>query len=302
LPLWLLYTLVSALFLGLYEVAKKTSVRNNPVAPVLYLNALFCASIASPFIIVSHFVPWYLRGTSVFVSEIGWEQHLSIFLKSLIVGCSWTFAYFAVKHLPVSVAGPIRATSPVWTVGMALILYAERPHLWGWIGMVTILGAFYLLSRTGNEEGIHFLSNRWVGFMVIATLLASCSALYDKYLLQIQKLSAATVQAWFSMYLLVVLLPLLCHWWLVERREKPFVWKWSILGIATALLLADFAYFSAIAAPEAMISIVSTLRRNSVIVSFLIGVTYLKERFTFQKLFCVLLMVLGSFLLSYGSG
>ena len=49
--------------------------------------------------------------------------------------------------------------------------------------------------------------NKWIGCMMVATLLGACSALYDKYLLQVIGLPVATVQAWFSLYLVVVLLP-----------------------------------------------------------------------------------------------
>lgn len=290
---WVLLTLASAAALGIYEVAKKVSVRDNAVAPVLYLNAATCAIVWLPFVIWSWIAPTSIALRPLLVSPLTAIEHAALFGKSAIVGMSWSLAYFAVKQLPISISSPIRATSPIWTVLFATLVLSEHPSLQQWLGMVVVLIAFFAFSRVGKQEGIVFYRDKWVGLMMLATLFAAVSSLYDKFLLQRMKIETSTVQAWFSIYLLVVLAPLLLHWWRYQRDPVPFRFRWSIVGIALALLVADFLYFSAVAQPEAMISVISTLRRTSIIVSFVIGIVWLGEKNFWRKLACIVCMLAG---------
>ena len=297
---WVLLTLASAAALGIYEVAKKVSVRDNAVAPVLYLNAAVCALIWLPFVIWSWLSLSTIPLKSLQVSSLTPLEHLAMFGKSTIVGMSWSLAYFAVKQLPISISSPIRATSPFWTVLFATLVLSEMPTLQQWVGMVIVLIAFFAFSRVGKHEGIVFYRDKWVGLMMLATLFAAVSSLYDKFLLQRLRIDASTVQAWFSIYLLVVLAPLLILWWRRQRDQSPFHFRWSIVWIAIALLVADFLYFSAIAQPDAMISVISTLRRSSIIVSFLIGIVWLGEKNFWRKLACISCMLGGIALVTLG--
>ena len=136
--------------------------------------------------------------------------------------------------------------------------------------------------------------------MLVATLLGSLCALYDKYLLQVERLSPVAVQAWFSIYLVPVMLPLVIRW-RRDRHRTPFQWRWSIPMIAVLLLVADYAYFKAVADPEALISVISPLRRSSVLVAFAFGILQLKEKNGSTKAPCIGAILLGVYLLSAGS-
>lgn len=297
---WIVLTLLSALALGVYEVAKKVSVRDNPVAPVLYLNAVICAGIWFPLVLWSRYSPGSIPWSLVYVGPLSGAEHLALFIKSLIVGASWSLAYFAVKQLPISISSPIRATSPFWTILFATIVLSERPAAWQWTGMAVILVAFYAFSLVGRLEGIHFHRDKWVGLMLLATLLAAVSSLYDKYLLQTLAIEPAAVQAWFSIYLLIVLLPLLLYWRFFDPVSAPFHWQSSIALIAIALLAADFFYFTAIAQPGALISVISTLRRTSIVVSFTIGIIAMGEKNFRQKAVCIAVMLIGVAVVTLG--
>ena len=97
-----------------------------------------------------------------------------------------------------------------------------------------------------------------------------------------------TVQAWFSIYLLVFFTPFMigwqCRWW--SRNE--FHWRWSVPGIAVALLVADYIYFSALAEPNALVSVVMSLRRGSTLVAFAGGLLFFGERTDWMKTLAVL--------------
>ena len=292
---WIALSLISAFMLGLYGIAKKTAVENNAVPAVLLLNVLTAALIWLPLMVASEF--GWLGDVAMF-SDVPWLTHGRLFLKSALVGLSWTLAFFALKALPISIASPIRACSPLFTIAFAVLVMGERLSAIQWTGVAVVLTALFAFSRVGQREGIRFLQNRAVILMFIATLLGSISALYDKYLLQSLQVPPALVQAWFSVYLVPVMMPLAIYWVVTNRKTQPFEWRWSIPLIAVFLLIADYCYFKAIAQPDALISVISPIRRSSIIIAFAFGVVHLKEQNWKLKAVCIAAVIAGITMMS----
>lgn len=299
--MWLLLAFCSAALLGFYDVFKKKSLNGNAVLPVLALNTLFSSLIFIPFILVSRFSPSALQDTIFFVPETGgWEVHKYIVLKSVIVLSSWTFGYFGMKHLPLTIVGPINATRPVMTLVGALLIFGERLNLYQWIGVLLAVVSFFMLSRSGKKEGISFEHNRWVWFVVLAALLGAISGLYDKYLMGM--FNNMVVQAWYNIYQLFMMGAVLMFLWLPKRKTTtPFHWDWCIPLISLFLSAADFVYFYALGMDDSMISIVSMVRRGSVVVSFLFGAMVFREKNLRSKAVDLALVLLGMFFLYLGS-
>ena len=298
---WLSLSVCSAVFLGFYDIAKKTAVHGNAVPPVLLLNVLTSAFLWSPVMILSHRSPQSFENSGfslLFVDALSRKEHILLLAKALLAGSSWIFALFGMKHLPLSIAAPIRASSPMWTILIATVWMHERPSFWQWAGVSIVLISFYAFSCVGTREGIQFHRNRWVGFMALATLLGSFSAIYDKFLLQRMNLTASTVQAWFSVYLVAVMLPLFIHWYFSGETRDRFFWRWSIPLISVSLLISDFLYFSALRDPAAMISLVSPMRRTSIVIPFFVGAYFLREKNWRAKAACLATLLTGVYLIS----
>lgn len=297
--MWLGFALFSALFLGLYDVAKKQSLKENAVIPVLWLHTLFCSLFMLPFTLLSA-KTGALDGSIFYVPVAGWELHRLIILKAAIVLGSWVFGYFGMKHLPITLFGPINATRPIIVLLGGLILFGERLNTYQWIGVIIAILSFYLLSISGKKEGISFIHNKWVFCVIMATLLGAVSALFDKYLLG--RYNNMFVQAWSNFYQLALMTVILFTlWWPTRKRTTPFHWKWSIIFIAVFLTMADYAYFCSLSQSASMVSIVSMIRRSSVIVSFLCGALLFHEKNLKSKAIDLILVLLGLFFLLIGS-
>ncbi len=275
--MWLLLAFCSAALLGFYDVFKKKSLMNNAVLPVLGLNTLFSSLIFLPLIVLSHFKPEWLQNTLFFVPDAGWEVHRFIIVKSVIVLSSWIFGYFGMKHLPLTIVGPINATRPVMTLLGALLIFGERLNVYQWIGVLLAIFSFFLLSRTGKKEGVEFTKNRWILFIVLAAVLGTTSGLYDKFLMG--QFNNMVVQSWYTVYQFFMMGGVLFFlWWPKRKTTTPFHWDWCIILISVFLCAADFAYFYALSMEDSMISIVSMVRRSSVIVSFMFGALMFREK------------------------
>jgi drug/metabolite transporter (DMT)-like permease len=297
---------MSAALLGCYDSFKKQALRENAVIPVLFLNTLFSSLIFLPFIIMSS-TSDILDGGIFHVASGGWEMHKYILLKALIVLSSWILGYFGMKHLPLTIVGPINATRPVMVLVGALLVFGERLNVWQWIGVLLAVASFLLLSRSGKKEGIDFKHDRWIYFVVLSALLGAVSGLYDKYLMAPPEnggvgLDRMLVQSWYNIYQCFMMLAmLLLLWWPQRKHTTPFHWHWSIICVSIFLSTADFLYFYALSLPGAMISIVSMVRRGSVIVSFLFGALFFHEHNLKSKALDLALVVLGMLCLYIGS-
>jgi drug/metabolite transporter (DMT)-like permease len=289
---WVAASLLSALFLGVYELCTKHAVRANSVVPVLFLSTLTGALVWLVLLALAGLHPGALP-PSLVTDSLTWRQHLQLVLKSVIVAASWVFTYLALKHLPLSLGSPIRATSPLWTLAGAVLILGERPDWLESLGVVTTLVSFVGLSVAGQREGVHFHKNKWVGYLVVGTLLGAVSALYDKYLFGRLHYRVPTVQAWFSIYLCLFFMPFAVGWQGRWWRRGEFQWRWSIPGIALSLLVADYIYFGALKNPHSLVSVVMSLRRGSTLVGFAGGLFLFGERNGWQKLPAVLGILAG---------
>lgn len=298
--MWLLLAIASSLFLGVYDIFKKMSVNGNAVLPVLFFATLSGALLFVPVFIFSHLQPvdsshpWTIPAISL-------QAHFLFFIKAIIVASSWILAYFAMKNLPITIVTPIRASSPVWTLLGAIVIFAEVLTPLQWLGLIITLVAYYVFSLAGKREGITFARNKWVVFIVLATLIGAGSSLYDKFLTA--HYHRLALQAWFSIYLVVILLPVVLIFWYTRRRKlTSFRWHWAIPMIGITLVAADFLYFYALSYQDSMISLIATLRRGSVITSFFLGAAIFKgERNIKLKGGILIFILLGIAIIMLGS-
>jgi drug/metabolite transporter (DMT)-like permease len=246
-----------------------------------------------------------------YVPVCGWEVHKYVILKAVIVLASWICGYVALKNLPLTIVGPINATRPVMVLLGAILVFGERLNLYQWIGVLCAVFGFYLLSRSGKKEGIDFRHNRWIVLAVLASAFGALSALFDKFLLAPAEsggvgLNRMVVQSFFMFYQFVMMTVVL----LIgkyrtsgasEANGRVFHWKWSILLISLFLCAADFVYFYALSLPEALIAVVSMIRRGSVLVSFFVGALVFHEKNLRYKVVDLALVLLSMVFLYLGS-
>lgn len=303
--MWFLLALSSAVLLGFYDVFKKQSLNGNAVIPVLFANTAISSLLFLPLILASP-LGWMPADSHWYVPSGGIDMHPWVLLKAAIVLSSWVCGYFAIKHLPLTVVGPINATRPVMTLVGALLFFGEHLNPWQWAGVVVAIVAFFMMSRSGKKEGLDFAHNRWVLLLIAAAIFGAISGLYDKYLLApVQSggrgIPAVFVQSWFNVYQMLMMAVALGVWMKFRKAEEHFEWRWTIVGISLFLCAADMCYFYALSFNGALIAVVSMTRRSSVLVSFLFGAFLLKERNVKSKAIDLLLVLVSLILLCLGA-
>ena len=296
--MWLSLAFVSALFLGLYDVAKKRAVADNAVAVVLLLTTALSTLLFLP-VIISSLGEWGWFSDTIFdYGRQSLQAHGQVMLKACITLSSWGFGYVGIKHLPLTIVGPINATRPVIVLLGALLIFGERLNALQWVGVSLAFVSILLLSRASRKEGINFVRNRYILYVAIAAVLGATSGLYDRYLLR--EIDPMFVQSWFSLYQALIMGIVVVAMWL--RGALPrFEWRWAIPLITIFLTIADMAYFVALAEGDSMVAVVSMVRRSSVVVSFACGALLFGEKNLRSKAIDLIFILVGMVFLWLGT-
>ena len=281
--MWLWMTLASAVLLGIYDVFKKQALKNNGVLWVLLAATAFSTLLLAPFFSVG---PAY--------------DHLRMVLKAFLVTVSWVSGLIGLKLLPVTTASTIKASRPFFVVIFSIVLFGERLNLWQWGGVVLALLALTLLSGVSKKEGIDFSKSKGVAAMAVSVLAGVASALYDKHV--IADMEPLFIQCWCNFYVTIMLAICVLVKSLIDKENRErFKWDWMLLLIAVFIVGADMLYFFALKQEGALLSVISLMRRCSVVVTFVLGAIVFKESRVKAKAVDLAILLAGMGLLLYGS-
>jgi drug/metabolite transporter (DMT)-like permease len=298
---WILLSFFSALFLGFYDAVKKNAVSKNAA-----LATLFGATTSGGLICLLILLWRELHPTSFVPYGGNWpdltlRNHLYIAIKAVIVSGSWTFSYLALKHLPLSIVAPLRASGPVWTLGLAVFFFAERPVLMQILGFALTLLSYLWFSILGRRDGLKLWGNPWVLCILMGTWIGAISGVYDKWLIQVQNLPPVAVQLYFSVDMVFFQALLFGVMSIFKKEKTRFQWRWSIPLVAILLLIADAFYFRALDNEQALVGVVSALRRGSLLVAFALSCWWFKEKNAKDKTWPVVGVAVGLGILACSS-
>lgn len=295
--MWVILSLISAVLLGFYDIFKKQTVVKNAIIPVLFYSTMISGALFLPFVLLSVFNPELFSGgfvSKLYIEPITARQHLLILGKTAIILCSWMFSYSAMKHLPITVVGPVNQLRPAISVVLLFLIFKEQLTVVQWIGLVLALVSFYLMNRSGKLEGIRFKSNKWVYMLLASAILVALSGVYDKFLLSKESISPSTIQAWYTIYDFLMMAVLFFLIWLPKRKEQPFEWRWGIVAMAVFVTVADVIYLTGLKQEAAVVVLIPLILYGvRLVVSFIYGIFGFKEKNIRSKII-PLLMVLAA--------
>ena len=295
--MWVVLSLVSAFLLGFYDIFKKQTVVGNAIIPVLFYSTMVSGLIFMPLILLSQFKPYIFASDfmqKLFIEPITARQHLLILGKTSIILCSWMFSYSAMKHLPITVLGPVNQLRPAITVILMFLVFRESLTWLQGIGVVLAIISFYFMNRSGKLEGISFGSNKWVYMLLASAVLVAFSGVYDKFLLSKESISPSTIQAWYTIYDFLMMAVLFFLVWFPKREKQPFEWRWGIVAMAVFVTVADVIYLTGLKQDAAVVVIIPLILYGvRLIVSFVYGIFGFKEQNIRSKII-PLLMVLAA--------
>ncbi len=273
--------LASAVLLGVYDVAKKSALKRNGVYFILLLATALSALFVSPFLTLGN-----------------GPDHLRLIFKAVLVTASWVSGMIALQLLPITTVSTFKTSRPMFVVLFSILLFGERLNWQQWLGVAAVLLSLWLLSVNSEREGISFKGNKGFWALVVSIFTGVASALWDKHIMS--GMQPLFVQSWTNIYitLLLALIMLLRR---CKGISEPVRWDWTIVLIALLITGADMLYFFSLKEDGALLSVISLIRRCSVIITFALGAALFKEKRIAQKAGVLLLMLAGVTVLMVGS-
>lgn len=279
--MWIWMALASAVLLGVYDVAKKVALKSNGVYGILLVATGLSAVFVSPFITL---------GTGA--------DHLRLLFKAVLVTASWVSGMIALQLLPITTVSTFKTSRPMFVVIFSILLFGERLNWMQWCGVAAVLLALWLLSVNSEREGISFRGNKGFWALLVSVFTGVASALWDKHIMA--GMQPLFVQGWTNIYITLILAFII----LLRRSRglsEPLRWDWTLVLIAIFITGADMLYFFSLKADGSMLSVISLIRRSSVIITFALGAALFKEKRIAQKTGVLLLMLAGVTVLMIGS-
>jgi len=273
--MWTYLTLASAFLLGCYDVAKKKALSRNSVMWVLFMVSAFSCVLL---------IPAFKGGAP--------RDFLLLAPKAVMVASSWICGLAAMKRLPMTTASTLKSSRPVFVVLCSVLLLGERLNPWQWVGVVLVLGAIWMLSRSSRSEGIYFSKNSGVIWMGFSILTGVASALYDKWIMG--WMDPIFVLCWSNLFVGILMgIVLIFAVRRAPTEHKKFHWDWMVPLSALLIIGADALYFTALGCEGAMLAVISLMRRSCVIVSFALGAILFRERNIRSKALVLAVMLAG---------
>ena len=295
--MWVTLSLLSAFLLGFYDIFKKKTVVGNAIIPVLFFSTLASALLFVPIVLLSNYKPELFADgimRHLYVEPIPFEEHLLIMGKTAIILVSWMFSYSAMKNLPITLVGPVNQLRPAISVILLFMIFQEKLTWMQWTGVVLAIVSFYLMNRSGKKEGIQFKTNKWVYMLLASAVLVAVSGVYDKFLLSGRTISPATIQAWYTIYDFLMMAVMFYLLWLPKRKEQVFEWRWGILAMAVFVTIADVIYLTGLSEDAAKVVLIPLILYGvRLVVSFLYGAIFFKEKNIRSKIIPLLLVLLA---------
>lgn len=290
--MWFLYALLSALFASVRRMSEKQlSHKLNHFTigwtvqllalPVL-LVALLCAGpIFNPFTLGTHF----------------WLPTVLVWVGFYPLN---TYVYLnAYKHGELSKILPLSSLGPVVALLFGLLFLGQRPSLLPTVGMLVIVMGIYALNFTGRY--LHnplraFAADKASRYTFVGLLLVAAAGVLDKRAIDA---SGPAYYSFVSTAGAVVTLYICAR--LCGVKEVPRI-KLHIKSLAIAGTLFGLSYGAyTLALSSGLLAYTTAVRSSSVLlIGSLIGFRVFKEAFTKPKMVAIILIGIGSILLTLG--
>lgn len=210
-----------------------------------------------------------------------------------------TFLYYqSLRHGELSAVAPIMSLWPVLSILPAWLWLGEVPSLLGFAGILATVAGVYALGLRGRR--LHkpwqpFVESRSSRYALTAVLLLTAVGVIDKIGIEASNAQffsmSNTMGAIFVLYGMIRWRAPgeLCG---VRRLWKPLLLPGNLQGLSSML------YFAALSAGP--VAYVTAIRGSGGLVTSLLGVFVLHERFTTAKRLAFGLILVGSVLLALG--
>jgi uncharacterized membrane protein len=289
--LWLIYSLITAVFTAVQGVFYKKAVKKVDEYIVTFSFLIFTVLFLAPFV-------FYFG-----IPELGNDFFLILMISGILNALALILYIRAIKLSDISITMPLLAFTPFFLLLTSPFIVHESPSSIGLLGVVLVVVGSYILNISKLKEGFFepfkaLINDKGAKLMFFVAILWSITSNIDK--IGIGK--SSSIFWGFSVYAVMVLFifPFAVVRFLKGySRSKHFVLDNTWLYAAAGLFHVIVMYSQYAALKLALVSYVISVKRASAIFSVIFGFLIFKEKGFKERLLGVSIMVAGVIIIAF---
>lgn len=281
--LWLLMSVLSALFAGVTAILAKCGIRKTDSDVATALRTIV--------VLLFSWVMVFAVGSAGTINEIGAKSLVFLVLSGLATGASWLCYFKALSMGDVNKVVPIDKSSTVLTVLLAIILFGETNHLAIKLICTALLavGVFMMIEKKNVAE--EKTGSAWLAYAVGSAVFAALTSVLAKIGIDGVESNLGTairtgvvlVMAW----LVVFMKGKQSQLRTIDRKELAFI---ALSGVATGASWLCYYY----AIQNGVVSVVVPIDKLSILVSVLFSALVFHEKLSRRAAVGLGMMVAGT--------
>jgi uncharacterized membrane protein len=284
---WLLFALATAFSESFKDLFSKLGLKKVNE----YLAAWILMAMALPLLAAALLITG--------IPALGRGYLPAILLEGSLNTLAVTFYMRAIKSSDLSTCVPMISFSPLFLLFISPLLVGEFPSAGGLIGVVLIVAGSYLLHIHRFRQGITapfwaLFEEKGPRYMMLVAFLWSITAVLDK--IGVQNSSPLFWAFSMSAFLTLFMLPVV-----IKTTKKPLsTIKKNYRLLLPIGIFQGLAMISQMTALDmTLVAYVVSIKRTSIALSVVWGAVLLGERNIREKLFGVLIMLIGVSLIAF---
>lgn len=288
--MWLVMACFSALFAGLTAILAKCGIRKT--------DSDLATAIRTIVVLLFAWTMVFVVGSADSITTIAPKSLLFLLLSGAATGASWICYFKALSVGDVNKVVPIDKSSTILTVLLAMLLFQETDHLAVKLAGTTLLavGIFLMVEKKDTRQAQK--SGVWLLYATLSAVFAALTSI-------LAKIGITGVESNLGTAIRTGVV-LIMAWGIVfakgkqrllkevDKRELAFI---CLSGIATGASWLCYYY----AIQNGVVSVVVPIDKLSIVFTIAFSYVVFKEKLSKKALAGLLLMVLGTLIMTVWS-
>lgn len=288
--MWLIMAILSAFFAGITTILAKCGIKKTDSDVATALRTIVVLLFSWIMVFVVH--------SAETIPDIGFRSLLFLILSGLATGASWICYFKALSMGNVNKVAPIDKSSTILSVLFAMVLFKETQNLAvRLIGTVILAaGIFMMIEKKQDDE--EESDRRWLVYAILSAVFAAFTSILAKVGITgvESNLGTAirTVVVLIVSWIIVFMKGKQGQIKLISKKELSFI---MLSGLATGASWLCYYY----AIQNGIVSVVVPIDKMSIVVTVIFSRVVLKEKLTVKAFAGLLLMVMGTLVMTIWS-
>lgn len=289
--MWIVMALIGALFTSLTTIFAKVGIKN--------VNSNFATFFRTGVVIIFAVIMCFITNSFALFNSLTTSNWLFLILSGIVTGLSWLCYYRAIKLGDVSKVAPIDKSSFILTSILFLIFFFNDTTNNGNLLTIVMLFLSMALMLAGTllmigkvESKNKKIDKKWLLYAILSAVFASLVSLFVKIGLKDISSSLGTCIRTIVVFIfaMIIVLARKDYQEVNEITSKSWIFL-TLSGIATGV--AWISEYEALNYAGANPVAVTSISKLAILLTMMISILFLHEKFTLRSFIGLALMTLG---------